>query len=1438
MPEGDNNHSSGNLAPACGVRGSKRNSRQALGVGNGAHGRRRQAVGAVELPVIDTKNLRRTNIGGSQSMPQSPTSGPITATSAGLFMARHPSIPHTAGDMMALQHSATGGTGYVKSGRMTKVPHYGRLRSVTARVLRMMDPRTLANQTRRQQQQQQAEENAAAGVQADDGTHRNTAAGVLGRSIVDTVHDAAVRRRRRHSHGSLPPGLLSRSGSRESRLAAPQSSQVMSASFGRKSLDQSHFSWGLSRQASRVTSDCGGGAMSPAISDANIGLAAHAHIHASYESAIAIPMPGFFLDPESDHWVGGHSFRQRMRFPNEDLTVPASLTKRVHYEVSYDYPKNAISTARYNVVTFLPAQLAAQFSKVANIYFLFVAALQQVPGWSTTGRWSTVLPLCIFVSLSIAHEGYDDLRRHRMDHAENTQRTRVLKVKVHDRERLSFNIRDLRHRSSHSIHSFRMRSSQSIHDIGRNTIDSARRWAVSVVTIGSTVKAAIGSRMAEKRRKQRELEDSDDEDEQPAGDSAALVGARAESSAGAEEGAESVLRQRLGRGVMSLRSWRGTSTRGGGGDSQVPTPTNVAFADADGGSVALGIEYDDTDVDGQQGGPYSRLYASGAMSTNDLDAAVQPPKPTHRRAISALSGLSALSMLAGHRRQPSRSPADLTATGGTGTPAEISVPQTPVRAGPTVAFNDVVEEVSFNDDGEDTQAVNPLPENMSCRWKKKRWENVQVGDLLRIEKDEWIPADCVVIASTGFDGTCFVETAALDGETTLKQKQALDATNSEIQTPEQLAAFNAFTYIEAPSPELYNFEGFMEIGGKRFPLTPNQLLLRGSVLRNTAYVFAQVVYAGEQTRLRLNATRNVRTKAPQIQRITNRIVILVFLLLLVLCFVFSALGIHWNGRPRNGHWYLRDVHMPAAALIFGYIVMMNALIPISLYVTLEAVKIFQCWFIQQDVAMYHADTDTRAEARTTAINEDLGMVRYVFSDKTGTLTENIMKLRAVMVAGFSYLHVDLDRLNTKRKEEGGSADNSPGPDMPPVAAVGSSSPRVERTSSRMSFLRPSTPASPGQPQSPQPESGRQSPLLLRAPIFSRQHRRQQSLPASVLNNSTGSVPIQGGSRTLQQFALTNRVASGSGSSGMRAPFARHIRGLSASVLRTVSSGTTTNSEPPEPSDQLEPPLSAPCTSDAVNEPAADLETGEVASAGDPDLADDPRTHQPAADDAPVSDLQQLPSSRRIMDGVIPPSEVFRARAEWFLRCIALCHTVQPDRDPLTGRITGYQAVSPDEKALVAAAAELGYVMNNRAGPLVQLRVVASERMRDFNSALVGGGTVRTEAGAAEKTLADESFDRGVPAPDPTDRLGNYEVLDVLEFSSARKRMSVIYRCPDGRIVMMSKGADSAIWPRLLNTDKLTSNASDVSFMPRPTMPERMGSGWRPLRRKLSHPSAA
>ncbi|KAJ2845024.1 drs2 neo1 protein, partial [Coemansia brasiliensis] len=428
----------------------------------------------------------------------------------------------------------------------------------------------------------------------------------------------------------------------------------------------------------------------------------------------------------------------------------------------------------------------------------------------------------------------------------------------------------------------------------------------------------------------------------------------------------------------------------------------------------------------------------------------------------------------------------------------------------------------------------------------------------------------------------------------------------------------------------------------------------------------------------------------------------------------------------------------------------------------------------------------------------------------------------------------------------------------------------QHSGSRMSFLRSAGPASPTGSN-----NGRQSPSLFRTQLFAK-HRRQHSMPSPTQTSNTPQSP-----RTLQHLAAANRASA-----------AGHSRGMSVSVLRSppvVSSGLQYEMQPfSDQQQQQQQQISE-------NEPLLGDESSESNSDVDPDIISsgapgDPRMHTKASEDVPVSDLQALPSSRLIMDGQTPPTAVFRARAEWFLRCMALCHTVQPDRDPLTGRITGYQATSPDEKALVAAAAELGFVMNNRAGPLVQLRVVASERMRDFNQAVIndiksgsqspapttpvtastavplsaaeisstplsaadlgsppatavaGGDSAAGTAGVDGSVAAEseQSFDRGVPAPHPTDRLGNYEVLDVLEFSSARKRMSVILRCPDGRIVMMSKGADSAIWPRLCPISQLQSDPKDISFMPRPTPPADKFPAPQPLllRRKLSQPSAA
>ncbi|KAG0227094.1 hypothetical protein BGW42_003152 [Actinomortierella wolfii] len=455
---------------------------------------------------------------------------------------------------------------------------------------------------------------------------------------------------------------------------------------------------------------------------------------------------------------------------------PLRTTPLIQPETGKPFISNSVTTARYSFWDFLPKQLYAQFSKIANVYFLFVASLQMVPSWSPTGQYTTLVPLLTFLSIAIAHEGYDDYRRHRQDNVENNQMANVFRV----------------------------------------------------------------------------------------------------------------------------------------------------YRDA----------------------------------TNHVETSSSSSHHTPHRVNSSSP-------------EPS---------------STVVVPMSPSAPSvPTLTM-----------------------------FQKIKWKDVAVGDIVRVDQNDWVPADLILLHSAGHEGGCYIETAALDGETNLKQRQALKVTNDAIQTPEDLLHIRGCANTEQPNQDLYNFDGYIDIeqlSGEttRHALSISQILLRGTILRNTPYVYGLVVFSGEDTKIRQNSSKNIRTKAPSMQRLINKVIIIIFSIVLILSAVSTVLSKVWKNRnERRGRyaWYLTE-GQDMASIFFGYIVLFNTMIPISLYVTMELVKLVQAYFIQQDVEMYDPVSNTPAEARTTVINEELGQVSYLFSDKTGTLTENIMMFRKFCVAGHSFHH-DLD----------------------------------------------------------------------------------------------------------------------------------------------------------------------------------------------------------------------------------------------------------------------------------------------------------------------------------------------------------------------------------------------------------------------------------------------
>ncbi|XP_074580632.1 putative phospholipid-transporting ATPase 9 [Curcuma longa] len=315
-------------------------------------------------------------------------------------------------------------------------------------------------------------------------------------------------------------------------------------------------------------------------------------------------------------------------------------------------------------------------------------------------------------------------------------------------------------------------------------------------------------------------------------------------------------------------------------------------------------------------------------------------------------------------------------------------------------------------------------------FKFTEWRNLRVGDIVKVEKDSFFPADLVLLSSSYDDGICYVETMNLDGETNLKLKQAPEVTTG-LQSDSSYQDFKAIIKCEDPNASLYTYIGTMEYENQQCPLSPQQLLLRDSKLRNTDFIYGVVVFTGHDTKVMQNAT-DPPSKRSKIERLMDRIVYLLMSSLVSIAFIGSVVfGVTTNDDLQDGRmkrWYLRpddssiyfDPTRAAVAAILHFLTAMmlySNFIPISLYVSIEIVKVLQTVFINQDIQMYHEESDKPAHARTSNLNEELGQVDTILSDKTGTLTCNSMEFIKCSIAGTSYGHgfTEVERAMARRK---------------------------------------------------------------------------------------------------------------------------------------------------------------------------------------------------------------------------------------------------------------------------------------------------------------------------------------------------------------------------------------------------------------------------------------
>ncbi|BFF93658.1 probable phospholipid-transporting ATPase VA [Drosophila madeirensis] len=622
------------------------------------------------------------------------------------------------------------------------------------------------------------------------------------------------------------------------------------------------------------------------------------------------------------------------------------------------------------------------------------------------------------------------------------------------------------------------------------------------------------------------------------------------------------------------------------------------------------------------------------------------------------------------------------------------------------------------------------------RYKRVKWQDMRVGDIVHLSNNETVPADILLLRSSDPHGVCYIDTCDLDGETNLKRREVVRGFE-ERQSIFVPSKFVSRVEADAPTTKLYRFHGaLIHPTGERVPISTECLLLRESRLKNTDYIEGIVVYAGHETKSMLNNS-GPRYKRSQVEQQMNIDVIWCVIILFILCIVGAIGCTMWLSSFTNFPVpYLPfevNANLEGMWTFWTYIIILQVMIPLSLYVTIELCKILQVFHIHNNIDLYDADTNKQTECRAMNITEELGQIQHIFSDKTGTLTENKMIFRRCVVNGADYNHPpsELEKMYSK-----------PGAPAPPLVPN-------DTLTNDMALL---TQGSYLTPHAQRIQEFLVVLAICNTVIVS-------AAPHRDLMNASGIIEVQQQQQT--------------GSSPANLNHNKQRQKLLASSTTTTTTTTTTilNGQPQH---QQHQPGSIP-----VDRYMRLAESRSVTPSPPPNLifAMPAQSHQPtlspissSAESSPNSESESPspPMKSKALSNSISPTGRAKAAINSKITSIAtfLNAKTQGKRLKMTSSKTEniyrtadgrplYEAESPDELALVNAAYSYDCCLLNRSP----------------NHILVSMPTARATV--------------------------EYEILKILPFDSSRKCMSIVVRRTGSQeIVLYCKGADSTIMPVL------------------------------------------
>ena len=277
----------------------------------------------------------------------------------------------------------------------------------------------------------------------------------------------------------------------------------------------------------------------------------------------------------------------------------------------------------------------------------------------------------------------------------------------------------------------------------------------------------------------------------------------------------------------------------------------------------------------------------------------------------------------------------------------------------------------------------------------KECKDIIVGDIILLLNSDVAPADMIVLCVGNEEHECYADVSSVIGESNLKVKHPVKDVQAKIDCLELeqasllLKILNSDILISPPCKSFKKFSGRLKLGERPrwTQLDSNNLLLRGMRVQNTPWMFGVAAYTGIETKVWINNLSRPQ-KVPRLRKIMEKWILWMLVIGIVVSIVNTLIfiGVGFDG------YRIPEV-------LIGNLVLFNHFVQISLYLSIELVRIFTYIynFASGPIQMKNFD-----------LFSNLGMIEYIVTDKTGTLTDNYLDISLLIIDNNLYLNESAD----------------------------------------------------------------------------------------------------------------------------------------------------------------------------------------------------------------------------------------------------------------------------------------------------------------------------------------------------------------------------------------------------------------------------------------------